>query len=550
MRSDAPMFRAAVLCLFAGAAIGPAGAEPLIALDANGTVLRHFDSAVPGSITATVAVTGLQPGETLVGIDERARSGALFALGRIAGASDTLRLYRLDPYTGATVLVGVAPVLATPGADYGVDFNPAVDRVRVVNSGDENLRVNPNNGARSDAPTNDSDLSPAAQQLVAAAYDRNVDGTSLSTLFAVARATSRLVRIGGVDGAPSPNLGQVTSVGSGLGFALDAGRDAGLDIAPSGVAYLGATSSNITRLFTVDLATGAALSLGTIGDGSTAIRSLAALTPPMTLFALDPSVRQLLRFTSITPERIDEATAITGLQGGAGEVLLGIDFAPVTSQLYLLSRTQSGAIDSLRLYRLDPASGVAVAVGAPIGGIATAAGYGFDYNPSVDRIRVVNTAEANLRINPFTGARTDVAPNDSALTPTPVDIDASAYALLPGDVSSTLFGLDRVAQSLVRIGGVAGVPSANAGAVTVVSGLGVAISGVGGVGYDIPTEGAGFAVLTDAATGATGLFRINEAVTPGGAAATRIGTVGTGALSAAGLAILPPPPTIFTDGFE
>ena len=56
----------------------------------------------------------------------------------------------------------------TNGDDYGLDFNPTVDRIRVTNDADENLRINPNNGARADTPTNDTNINPAGNQIKAA----------------------------------------------------------------------------------------------------------------------------------------------------------------------------------------------------------------------------------------------------------------------------------------------------------------------------------------------------------------------------------------------
>ena len=38
-------------------------------------------------------------------------------------------------------------VPAPPTSPTGVDFNPVVDRLRVVNAGNENFRVNPTNGS-------------------------------------------------------------------------------------------------------------------------------------------------------------------------------------------------------------------------------------------------------------------------------------------------------------------------------------------------------------------------------------------------------------------
>ena len=94
-----------------------------------------------------------------------------------------------------------------------MDFNHTVDRIRVVNDGDENARLNPNNGARADAT--DTDLSPGGFDVAGAAYDRvDTDAATGTTLYGFAANTSELVTIGGINSTPSPNLGAVNVVGA------------------------------------------------------------------------------------------------------------------------------------------------------------------------------------------------------------------------------------------------------------------------------------------------------------------------------------------------
>ena len=85
------------------------GGIPAIALSADGLSLVYFNTATPGFRTS-VAVGGLTPGETLVGIDFRPVNGQLFALG-VNAAADTATLYRVDPANGALTAIGA------PGED-------------------------------------------------------------------------------------------------------------------------------------------------------------------------------------------------------------------------------------------------------------------------------------------------------------------------------------------------------------------------------------------------------------------------------------------------
>src|SRR4051812_1557160 len=86
-----------VVVLVAGLSLGvwptprahaSAGSTIFVITPAN-TLLR-FDSTAPGTILSTIAVSGLQVGETLEGIDFRPANGQLYGLG------STSRLYSID----------------------------------------------------------------------------------------------------------------------------------------------------------------------------------------------------------------------------------------------------------------------------------------------------------------------------------------------------------------------------------------------------------------------------------------------------------------------
>ena len=101
-----------------------------------------FHAAQPDRILERRPVTGLAPGERLVGIDFRVAKGVLYAL------SQAGRLYTLDIPSGALRPVGSAPAaLALQGTVFGFDFNPAADRIRVVSNMGQNLRLHPDTGA-------------------------------------------------------------------------------------------------------------------------------------------------------------------------------------------------------------------------------------------------------------------------------------------------------------------------------------------------------------------------------------------------------------------
>src|SRR5919197_6223840 len=184
-------------------AAAPAAAEPEVGLVDTSVVT--FDTATPGDL-AVRAITGLQsPTERVIGIDWRPRTGqvALVTVPVGVAANALVRTYMLDPATGAATFVGSIPNTVAGAADVpsGVDVNPTVDRIRVVNVNDENFRINPNNGSNAG---DDVNLNPAGSQVGAEAYDRNIDRLTAdppTTLYGISRATGGLVTQGGIDGA-------------------------------------------------------------------------------------------------------------------------------------------------------------------------------------------------------------------------------------------------------------------------------------------------------------------------------------------------------------
>ncbi len=129
----------------------PDGPENVYALTADDHLLR-FDGDDPRQV-ATKNITGLRNGESLVGIDFRP-SGPDATQGKLYGLGDQSYIYRINPSTGAAtrgpqITADGAPV-ALRGDRFGIDFNPTVDRLRIVSDANQNLRVNVDTGELAD----------------------------------------------------------------------------------------------------------------------------------------------------------------------------------------------------------------------------------------------------------------------------------------------------------------------------------------------------------------------------------------------------------------
>jgi hypothetical protein len=235
-----------------------------------------FNSANTCKMLSNKRIWGMQPGEKVLGIDVRPANGQLYALG------STSRLYTLDPDTGQAWAIGTQPFSVTlNGTSFGFDFNPTVDRIRIVSNAGQNLRAHPDTGA---LVATDKELvyaggAPAKPRAVAAAYTNpDTDPATGTTLFDIDSALDLLST------QNPPNDGVLNIVGV---LGQNVTRFAGFDISKANVGYAAILRDNIgddndldadakggddddgacgaSRLVTVDLATGKATEVGVIG---------------------------------------------------------------------------------------------------------------------------------------------------------------------------------------------------------------------------------------------------------------------------------------------
>ncbi len=257
-------------------------AENVVAVTPAHELIR-FNAGEPSRVATRKPITGLAPGDALVGIDFRVARGVLYAVGQSG------QLYTLDPATAALSRVGApTPGMALEGTRFGVDFNPVADRIRLVSDSGANWRLHPDTGAAVDGNADIPGVQPdarlawaagdasagSAPGLLGAAYTYNKQNDKLTTNYAIERR-GLLVLQGsreGVQPVVSPNTGQLTTVG-----ALGTGPidDASFDIADvSGAAYAALRSGGVTQWVRIDLASGRATRIGTL-DVTGGLRGMA-----------------------------------------------------------------------------------------------------------------------------------------------------------------------------------------------------------------------------------------------------------------------------------
>jgi predicted small lipoprotein YifL len=219
--------------------------------------LVRFNSqslATPGT---PLAITGLGQGEQLLDIDFRPANNMLY------GVSSGSRVYSINTTTGVATVAGTAPFSPAlrAGASIAIDFNPTVDRLRLVGSTGQNLRLNVDTGVAVNPADGDINGVTGAS-ITDVAYTNNVPTATTTVLYDLDPVTDRLYQ------QVPPNNGT-------LAFPLYDGLDFtttnGFDISPSGQAIAGLTIGGTVELISITVATGKTQKLGNLPANTIAL---------------------------------------------------------------------------------------------------------------------------------------------------------------------------------------------------------------------------------------------------------------------------------------
>ncbi|MFJ7269070.1 DUF4394 domain-containing protein [Streptomyces sp. NPDC099050] len=221
--------------------------------------LVEFDVAKPSKTHSIGKVAGLVGDTKLVGIDFRVQNEMLYGVGNKGG------VYTLSTNNAKASKVSQLTV-ALSGTRFGVDFNPAANRLRVISDTGQNLRHNIDDAAAPLTTTVDGTLTnpttppSTATGVTGAAYTNNdLDTATATSLFDLDTMADRI-------SLQSPaNAGTLAPTGS---LGVNAILDAGFDIyyspktgANKGFATISTGSSY--GLYEINVLTGKATSRGT-----------------------------------------------------------------------------------------------------------------------------------------------------------------------------------------------------------------------------------------------------------------------------------------------
>lgn len=448
--------------------------------------LNRYNAKAPGTVETSVTINGLPSGDRLLSIDFRPATMQLYGLS--AGS----RLYVINLTNGNATPIGATaftPAISSTLAN--IDFNPTVDRIRLVAANGQNLRLHPETGAvvATDGNINGG-VTPAITSI---AYTNSRAGVTTTDLYDIDSSQKKLYK------QNPPNDGTLAEVGK-LGISV-VGKG-GFDISPDNMVSLATfIQTGKTRLYTINLNTGAAQYINEIAAN---LVDIAIPTLPVA-YGIDEN--NMLQIFDPTKPQTLVSKAITGL--AAGENIHGIDFRPVNGQLYAFAVNANGAA---KLYVLNTASGAATAVGTGFMTDANATAWAFDFNPTVDRIRLVSNTGQNLRLNPNDGT---IAATDGTINPGTPMISGAAYTNNFAGTTTTLL-------YVMNNGKLFKQDPPNNGTLVEVGNLGVSIDMLNG--FDIGGR-TGIAYVAGIAGNSTNLYTVNlttGALTPAGSLSTKL----------------------------
>jgi Domain of unknown function (DUF4394) len=223
--------------------------------------LVQFRECSPEKLYEIGSVYGLQsPDTALVGIDFRVQDGQLYGVGNGGG------IYTIDVYTAVATQVSKLTV-SLDGTFFGVDFNPAADRLRIISDTGQNLRHNVNAGGTTiaDAHLNYM-VGTTATGLTGAAYVNNdLAPTTGTTLFDIDTSLNQVAI------QSPPNAGSLVATGQltvdpdtavGFDFYTDL-RD---DVAFNNRGFASLVVGGVSGFYRVNVLTGQAIHIGTFDD--------------------------------------------------------------------------------------------------------------------------------------------------------------------------------------------------------------------------------------------------------------------------------------------
>jgi hypothetical protein len=220
--------------------------------------LIRFDEDCPADTKHIGHIVGIGPDTALIGIDFRVQDGKLYGVGNAGG------VYTIDP-NNATALFVNSLTVPLSGTSFGVDFNPAADRLRIISDNGQNLRHNVNLGGVTIADgTLNYTLGTAATGVTGAAYTNNdLDANTATTLLDIDSNLDQVaLQVPPNNGTLTPTGKLTLDVTSVVGFDIYSKVRDGVTVDVEAFAALTSAVDSKLRLYEINLLTGKATSRG------------------------------------------------------------------------------------------------------------------------------------------------------------------------------------------------------------------------------------------------------------------------------------------------
>ena len=486
--------------------------DQIVGVDLDSMEFARSVRSIPRATTASTTTPNtlaLEPGEVIQDIDYRNSEGVLYALTTLSGKG---YIIRIDPSSGVILRVSTLVTegtttqiaLSDTGTSYTIDFNPVVDRLRVIGSNGSNLRVDVSTG---DTLT-DTNIQ-SGNTITGAAYEDSFSSAGRGTqLFTLDSSMDR------VNLQSPPNDGTQSNLKSLLGSTTNVESINGYDINPSnntGLALLTPDGRQPGYTLSPCATPRADPSLPPPRSltGRITYKSFTFLTtanPTVTALTNDNSVHT---FRANQPSVVSAEIPLSGLTGTGAEKVIGLDFRQSDRTLYALSNEKnvySVAVDGT----LTSKSTLATTV--------TDQHYTLDLNPlssssPPNHLRLIGANLSTLVADVENGnvSSMSTVKNVSGLLP-PV-VKAAAYLNnFRGSTLTSLLVIDS-ANNALSVQDISGTSSD--GTLTRRSALGITLDPSSPVGFDASGRNNENQLLMarTSNTGNFSLYRVNSAVT-------------------------------------
>ena len=216
-----------------------------------------FSETDPGSANTLGFISGFLRGDSkLIGIDYRPATQQLYGLGNAGG------VYTIDTASARLTFRSQLNVVLS-GTSFGVDFNPAVDRMRIISDTGQNLRANVDTGATLVDGILTYTPPTAATGVTGAAYTNNdSDPNTATTLYDIDSTLDQVAIQSPANNGTLSATGKLTvDTHSSVGFDIYSTIRNGTTVDVQGLASL--TVGGRSGLYSITLFSGKATLRGT-----------------------------------------------------------------------------------------------------------------------------------------------------------------------------------------------------------------------------------------------------------------------------------------------